>query len=161
LFGVIDDRLYTINAETGVASLVGSIGFEDVSGITFLGDGLCLRDADTACLQNDRFEVNVTWDNNDSSGLGKIMRFGGQRAENTESAFYYFQSPTNFEMGIKVLNACIPALGNKFWVFISGLTDQGWQLTIRDTQNGAAKTYSNPRENLSRTFADTGAFNCE
>jgi hypothetical protein len=87
------------------------------------------------------------------------MNFGG-RAENDESAFYYFQSPTNFEMSVKVLNACIPVLGNKFWVFASGLTDQGWQATVRDTQTGVVKSYSNLRGHLSTTFADTSAFNC-
>jgi hypothetical protein len=120
----------------------------------------CVRDSDVSCLQNDRFEVKVIWNNNDGNGTGKVMSFGGQRAEGLESAFYSFQSPTNFEMGVKVLNACIPAFGNKFWVFISGLTDQGWQVTIRDTQTGAIKTYSNARGHLSTTFADTAAFNC-
>jgi len=120
----------------------------------------CVRDAATACLQNDRFEVKVSWNNNDGSGSGQVMSFGGQRAEGLESAFYFFQSPTNFEMGVKVLNACIPAFGDKFWVFISGLTDQGWQVTIRDTQTGAIKTYSNARGHLSTTFSDTAAFTC-
>ena len=120
----------------------------------------CVRDPDTACLQNDRFEVKISWNNSSGSGNGKVMSFGGQRAESAEAAFYYFQSATNFEMGIKVLNACIPAFGNKFWVFVSGLTDQGWDVTIRDTQTGAVKTYSNPRGHLSVTFADTAAFNC-
>lgn len=161
LFGVIDDHLYTINTATGIANLVGSIGFDDISGIAFLGTSLCARAADTACLQNGRFEVKVTWNNNDGSGSGKIMNFGGQRIENIESAFYYFQAPTNFEMGVKVLNACIPAFGNKFWVFVSGLTDQGWQLTVRDLRNGETKTYSNTRGHLSSTFADTAAFNCQ
>jgi hypothetical protein len=120
----------------------------------------CVPDGTTACLQNGRFEAKVQWNNNNGAGSGSIMSFGGQRAEGTESAFYYFQSATNFEMGLKVLNACIPAFGNKFWVFISGLTDQGWTVTIRDTQTGAIKTYTNARGHLSTTFADVGAFDC-
>jgi Trypsin len=121
----------------------------------------CIRDADTACLQNGRFEVNITWQNPQGSGVAQLMSFGGQRTENNESAFYSFQSPTNFEMGVKVLDACIPALGNRFWVFVSGLTDQGWVVTVRDTQNGATRTYSNPPGKLSSTFADTAAFACQ
>ena len=35
LFGVIDDKLYTINKMTGAAKLIGPIGFSDVSGIAF------------------------------------------------------------------------------------------------------------------------------
>ncbi|HEX4961949.1 MAG TPA: trypsin-like serine protease [Thermoanaerobaculia bacterium] len=121
----------------------------------------CIRNGETACVQNDRFAVNVSWNNGNGSGQGHLMSFGGQRAEGPESAFYYFQSATNFEMGVKVLNACIPAFGNKFWVFISGLTDQGWQVTIRDSVTGAVKTYSNPAGHLSTTFADVAAFNCQ
>lgn len=121
----------------------------------------CVPDADTACLQGGRFEVSVTWQNPFGSGIGQVMSFGGQRAENSDSAFYYFQSPTNFEMGIKVLDACIPLFGNKYWVFISGLTDQGWGVTVQDKLTGAVKSYSNPMGRLSSTFADTGAFNCQ
>jgi hypothetical protein len=122
--------------------------------------GPCLRDADTACLQNDRFEVNITWQNPQGSGTASVMSFGGQRAESVETAFYSFQSATNFEMGVKILNACVPFLGNKFWVFLSGLTDQGWVVTVRDTQTDAVRTYSNPVGKLSTTFADTAAFSC-
>ena len=88
------------------------------------------------------------------------MSFGGQRTENEESVFWWFFSPTNFEMGVKVLNACVPFLGNKYWVFVSGLTDQGWTVHVRDTQTGATRTYSNAVGHLSTTFADTSAFNC-
>jgi len=88
------------------------------------------------------------------------MSFGGQRTENDESVFFTFFSPTNFEMGVKVLNACVPVLGNKYWVFVSGLTNQGWTVTVRDTVTGAVKVYSNDVGHLSTTFADTAAFGC-
>jgi hypothetical protein len=128
---------------------------------TFLEQtGACVRDAETACLQGGRFEVKVAWSNASDSGTGQVMSFGGERTENDESAFYSFQSPTNFEMGVKMLNACIPLFGDQFWVFVSGLTDQGWLVTVRDTQTGAVRTYSNNQGNLSETFADTSAFDC-
>ena len=122
--------------------------------------GPCVRDADTACLLANRFEVEVDWQTSSSSGVGQVMSFGGQRTENEESVFWWFFSPTNFEMGVKVLNACVPFLGNKYWVFVSGLTDQGWTVHVRDTQTGATRTYANAVGHLSTTFADTGAFNC-
>ena len=122
--------------------------------------GPCNRNSAVACLQSSRFEVNVSWQNGSGSGTGQVMSFGGQRTESDEAAFYYFQSATNFEMGVKILNACIPLFGNKYWVFISGLTDQGWTVTVRDTQTGATKTYNNAVGHLSTTFADTAAFNC-
>ena len=118
----------------------------------------CVRDANTACLQNGRFEVKVSWVTNNSSGVGQIMSFNSQRAENLESAFYWFFDATNFEMGVKVLNGC--GLNNKWWVFISGLTDQGWTLHVRDTQTGSQKTYSNVLNHLTSTTADTSALSC-
>lgn len=121
----------------------------------------CTRDADTACLQSNRFEVEVGWETGSSSGAAQVMNFGGQRTENDESVFFWFFSPTNFEMAVKVLDACGPALGNRYWVFISGLTNQGWRVRVRDTSNGAVKTYTNAVNHLSATFADTDAFRCD
>lgn len=136
-------------------------GLFQMTATTFLpATGGCVRDAETACLQGGRFEVKVDWSNASDSGTGQVMSFGGQRTENEESAFFSFQSATNFEMGVKMLNACIPLFGDQYWVFTSGLTDQGWQVTVRDTQTGAVKTYGNADGNLSTTFADTSAFDC-
>lgn len=121
--------------------------------------GPCVEAADTACLQSGRFEVKVDWDSSTSTGSGQVMSFGGQRAENNESAFWWFFSPTNFEMGVKVLNACVAPF-NSWWVYTSGLTDQGWTVHVRDTTTGATQEYSNALGHLSSTFADTSAFTC-
>ena len=105
-----------------------------------------------------RFEVKVDWQTASTSGKGQIMSFGGQRAENNDSAFFWFFNATNFEMGLKILDAC--SINNRFWVFISGLTDQGWMVRIRDTKNGATRTYSNAVGHLTSTTADTSALAC-
>ncbi|HSS48569.1 MAG TPA: hypothetical protein VLX28_06460, partial [Thermoanaerobaculia bacterium] len=118
----------------------------------------CLEGSDTACVQVGRFEVKVDWQSATANGSGHVMGFAGPRAESDESVFWWFFSPTNFEMGVKVLNAC--PVNGKFWVYLSGLTDQGWTVHIRDTATGATQTYSNPLGHLSSTFADTGAFSC-
>jgi len=118
----------------------------------------CVRDADTACLLSGRFEVGVVFDAG-TTGTAQVMSFGGQRAENDESVFFTFFSGTNFEMGVKALRAC-GVLNDKHWVFVSGLTDQGWTVTVRDSLTGAVKTYSNAAGHLSTTFADTSAFSC-
>jgi subtilisin family serine protease len=120
----------------------------------------CVRDAYTACLRGGRFQVRVDWQTAATQGRAQVMAFGGQRAETDESAFWWFFGPANFEMGVKVLDACIPVLGDKYWVFASGLTDQRWTLRVLDIQTGAMKTYSNPLNHLSTTFADLGAFDC-
>jgi hypothetical protein len=126
--------------------------------LTQTSTGSCVSDANTACLQSGRFEVKVDWQTATAAGNGQVMSFGGQRTQNDESVFWSFFSATNFEMGVKVLNGC--ALTGKFWVFISGLTDQGWAVHVRDTQTGATRTYSNPVGQLSQTLADTSALSC-
>jgi hypothetical protein len=122
------------------------------------GTGPCVADAATACLQSGRFEVRVDWQTASAAGSGQVMSFGGQRTENDESVFWWFFSPTNFELGVKALNAC--GLNGKHWVFLSGLTDQGWTVHVRDTTTGATKTYSNAVGHLSQTFSDVSAFSC-
>jgi len=122
--------------------------------------GICVPTATTACLQNGRFEVRVAYQTGSGSGEGRVMSFGGARTENTDSVFYWFFTPTNYEMGLKVLDACVPALGNRYWVFVSGLTDQGWTVTVRDTATGLVRAYTNEVGTLSETFADTETFGC-
>jgi hypothetical protein len=117
--------------------------------------GPCVSDAETACLVGGRFEVKVGWQRATSSGPAQVMKFGGQRAETNESAFFWFFSQSNFEIGLKILNAC--GINQKYWVFISGLTNQGWTVYIRDTVTGTVKTYSNPLGHLTSTTADTSS----
>jgi hypothetical protein len=118
----------------------------------------CTRDSQTACLLNGRFQVRTTYQTSSSNGSGNVMSFLGSRAENDQSAFFWFFDATNFEMGLKMLNAC--SLNSKFWVYIGGLTDQGWTVKITDTQTGAIRTYSNVRGHLSTPVGDTSAFSC-
>jgi hypothetical protein len=126
--------------------------------LTQTSSGSCVADANTACLQSGRFEVKVDWQTASANGSGQVMSFGGQRTQNDESVFWSFFSATNFEMGVKVLNGC--GFNAKYWVFISGLTDQGWTVHVRDTQTGATRTYSNAVGQLSETLADTSALSC-
>lgn len=144
-------------ATANPADVVSTALMRDLGWAAPLAGG-CIRDADTACLLGNRFEVEAGFQSSVGSGPAQVMSFNGQRAENEETAFFTFFSGTNFEMGVKVLNAC--AFG-KYWVFVSGLTDVGWSVRVRDTQSAApAKLYTNPIGTLSTTFADTSAFNC-
>ena len=119
----------------------------------------CQRNATTACLVNNRFEVQVFWSTANATGLAQVMTFGGKRAENVNSVFWWFFGPTNFEMGVKVLNACNTP-SNRFWVFVSGLTDQQFVVVVRDTVTGKIRIYGNPLGLLPTTAGDTFAFAC-
>jgi hypothetical protein len=119
----------------------------------------CTRSSSRSCLLNGRFQVDVTYSSTSSgSGTAQVMYFGSARAESDESAFLWFFDSSNFEMGLKMLNAC--TLNGNFWVFISGLTDQGWQVNILDTQTGNSVSYSNDIGTLTPTTADTTALPC-
>jgi hypothetical protein len=154
---VTPDELLEPFATTDPHDLLTTHLLNDI-GWTLQTPGACVAGAGTACVQSGRFEVKVDWETAAATGTGKVMSFGGQQAENDESSFWWFFSPTNFEMGVKVLNAC--AVNDSFWVYTSGLTDQGWTVHVRDTATGATQTYSNALGHLSSTFADTGAFSC-
>jgi hypothetical protein len=118
----------------------------------------CVRDANTACLLNGRFQVTVGYTSNSASGNATVMYFGSDRAESDQSVFLWFFSSSNFEMGLKMLDAC--SLNNHFWVFIGGLTDQGWTVNVVDTTTLATATYSNDLGHLTSTTADTSALPC-
>jgi hypothetical protein len=119
----------------------------------------CIRDAFTACLLNDRFEVTGTWQTAGNSGSAQVMYFGGQRAESNQSVFMWFFNGSNFEIGIKMVTACAPPFEH-FWAFVSGLTNQAFTVTITDTQTGMTWTHSNPLGQFPLTEGDTAAFGC-
>ncbi len=121
---------------------------------------ICIRDADTACLLNGRFKVEVTYQTVSQSGNAQVMYFNTERAESLESAFFWFFNPTNFEMGVKMVDACVAPF-NRFWVFFSGLTSQGFQVKVTRMSDGLQKIYpANPIDNLPTTTGDVDAFTC-
>ena len=76
-------------------------------------------------------------------------------ASNLSGNFFFF-SPANWEMLVKVLDGC--AFNGHYWVFASGATDVGWELTIEDTESGETWTGSNPLGQRSPAITDTAAF---
>jgi len=121
------------------------------------GGGSCTPDADTSCLLGERFRVEVQWTTIDDTGAAQVMSFGGERAESDQSVFFYFFNPENFEMGVKMVDAC--SFNDSFWVFISGLTNQAYVVTINDTQTGQTRQYSNPLGQYPQTLGLTDGIN--
>lgn len=112
--------------------------------------GQCISGGPALCLNKSRFQVQVTWTTATGTGAGQASQL------TDESGFFTFFDPSNVELTVKVLNGC--NLGGHYWVFMSGLTNVGVQVTVTDTQTGAVKTYNNP---INKTFVpvlDTNAF---
>lgn len=115
--------------------------------------GPCEPSDTVLCLNNGRFRVEVIWrDFAGQSGQGKVVPFGS----NDSGMFWFFDSD-NWEMLIKVLDAC--DLFDRYWVFAAATTDVEYTLTVTDTQHaGEFRQYVNPLGQASPAITDTNAF---
>lgn len=112
----------------------------------------CTPSDTVMCLQNGRFKVSVRWENqNGNKGIGTAV------PSTDDSGLFWFFSPSNMELLIKVLNGC--GINNKYWVFFAATTDQEFTVTVDDLQAGQQVEYTNPLKNPADAVTDTAAFN--
>jgi hypothetical protein len=136
----------------GVAYQLTVTGFGGATGPVLSGP--CLADAETLCLQDGRFRVSLRWrDQHGGEGPGRAVP-----VDSADSGIFTFFTPDNWEVMVKVLDACVPTLGNHFWVFYAATTNQEFTLTVEDTETGARNTYFNPLGTVAETRLDTQAF---
>jgi serine/threonine protein kinase, bacterial len=111
----------------------------------------CVANATTLCLSNSRYQVRAQWLTQDgSSGAGQVIPLTGDTG-----AFWFF-SPSNVEVVIKVLNGC--GVNSRYWTFAGGLTNVNVILTVTDTQTGTIQTYTNPQGTPFEPIQDTNTF---
>jgi photosystem II stability/assembly factor-like uncharacterized protein len=116
--------------------------------------GPCVADDTTFCFQNGRFEVRVAWkDFSGNVGDGHVVP-----GSSSKSGLFWFFQPTNWEMMVKVLDAC--SFSNRFWVFSAATTTVEHTLQVRDTVTGRTVEYKNPAGKPSPAVTDTGSFPC-
>jgi V8-like Glu-specific endopeptidase len=113
----------------------------------------CVPSATTLCLHGGRFQVTADWtkttgEHGTGTGVGLT----------DDSAYFWFFSPDNVEMVVKVLDAC--SISQKFWVFSGGLTNVFVRMTVVDTHTGAVEIYDNPLGVAFAPLQDTKAFAC-
>jgi hypothetical protein len=114
---------------------------------------LCVADAETLCLQRNRFKVQGTYLLENNQGSGAISF-----AKRTEvSGTFTFNEPSDVQAVVKVLNTC-GGFNDRFWVFIGALTNQQVNLKVTDMKTGAVKTYFNPLRNPFQPIQDLDAF---
>jgi hypothetical protein len=142
LFGSVgrggNDFLSSRGAVTGRPALVTTRGAAWAAGSTAL------------CLNNGRFQVRASYDSDTGSGDGNGV------ALSSDTGYFWFFSPSNVEIIVKVLNAC--SLNQNFWVFAGGLTNVGVTLTVTDTKTGVTRSYRNVRGNAFLPLQQTGDF---
>jgi CSLREA domain-containing protein len=111
----------------------------------------CVNGGPILCLNNQRFRITSQWRTpQGASGPGQGTRL------TADSGFFWFFDPANIELTVKVLNGC--GVNDRYWVFLSGLTNVEVTVTVTDTQTGAVKTYTSPQGAVFRTRLDTAAF---
>jgi len=116
----------------------------------YLGLGACPDGPTTLCVNGERFKVRAHYASGSLQGFGTAVPFAD------ESGRFWFFSPTNVELDVKVLDGC--GVNNRFWFFAAGLTNVGVELTVTDTSTGVVKTYQNAAGHVFSTITDTGAF---
>jgi plastocyanin len=114
----------------------------------------CVPTSTALCLNNGRFQVEVSWRTADQSGDATAVPLSFA----PDSGLFYFFGQSNIEMLVKVLNACVPALGNKYWVFYAATTNVEFTMAVVDTDSGKTQVYFNPLGTAAAPVQDTHAF---
>jgi trypsin-like peptidase len=116
--------------------------------LTAAPTGGCTPNSTTACMLNNRFRVTVRYragfDNAAADSNAFVKSVTGFANPSFETAFFYFNSESNIEMLIKILDQ-----GNTnsqgqptIAVLFGSATPLRVELTILDTLKGTTKTYS-------------------
>jgi acetyl esterase/lipase len=112
----------------------------------------CTPTATSLCLSQGRFRVEVAFEANGSpTTKGQVVP-----GSSADSGLFWFFNPDNWEIMVKVLDACAPY--HRYWVYAAGTTDVHYVLTVTDTATGAVKRYENPAGKASAAVTDSNAF---
>ncbi len=112
----------------------------------------CFPSPTALCLNDDRFQVEVEW----RDFFGQAGTGVGIELTDDTGTFWFF-SPANVELVIKVLDGCFDPF-NTFWVFAGGLTDVEVDVTVTDTLTGEVRTYGNTLGTAFTPIQDLAAF---
>jgi hypothetical protein len=117
-----------------------------------VADEACVRNANTLCLQGDRYKAEVNWKDFDgSTGPGTAIGL-----EDPTGGLLFFGPEQDQEMLVKVLNGC--EINDRFWVFAAANTNVEYDLRVTDTASGATQTYHHPLGQSSAAVTDTSSF---
>jgi hypothetical protein len=152
--GLTDDSCsftYVVPASGTYLAGFGAYGFGSYTlTLTDSGGPSVCGDALTLCLSNSTYAITVHWATTDGrSGSGTAVPL------TSDTGYFWFFSPTNIELVIKVLDG--RGINGYHWVFYGALSDVSYTITVTNRLTGVSKSYSNPQGNLA-SEADTQAF---
>ena len=135
--GPLSEGSYRVEVDGGLAD---TLTVSDHPGYSFV---------DSLYFSLQRFEASLTWSTPIASGHGV------PEAITDNAGYFWFFDPSNPELLVKVIDGT-PVNGH-FWVFLAGLSDVDYTLTITDRATDKVRTYSNVRGTVA-SRADTSAF---
>ena len=104
------------------------------------------------CLSGSRFAVTAKWATNDGAGgNGNVVAGAG-----ANSGLFWFTSPDNWEILVKVLDGC--GINNNKWVFGAASTALHYELTVTDVKTGQTKRYFSYFGEAAPAITDVTAF---
>jgi ELWxxDGT repeat protein len=123
---------------------------EELWALDLAGAPGCQPSDEALCLGGGRYRVEASWrDFQGHSGRGHAA------ALTADTGTFWFFDPANIEAVVKVLDG--HGVNGHDWVFYGALSNVEYDLTVTDTQTGAARLYRNPPGRLA-SVADTFAF---
>ncbi|HSM50061.1 MAG TPA: trypsin-like serine protease [Thermoanaerobaculia bacterium] len=147
-----------------VRRVFGSGRFQITATMFNATPSICTAGPNTLCIDNqpgdNRFQVTASF-TTATTGVpasGKAIDLAELGV--ARGGLFWFFTPDNPEILVKVLDACVPALGNRFWVFLTGGTNVGYEVTVTDTTTGISRGYTNPVGTAAVPVQDINAFAC-
>lgn len=128
-----------------VAQRLATVRTRSAEGMT-----TCTPGAETLCLAEGRFHVEIDW----STEFGTSGK-GQAKVLSADTGWFWFFDENNTEVMIKVLDARV--INGQFWVFFGALSDTEYTVRVTDTATGAVREYPNPRGTFA-SVGDTSAF---
>lgn len=107
--------------------------------------------ADDLFLGGGRFRVSATFKTAAGPGVGQGV------ALSADSGTFWFFSPENVELVVKVVDACAPPF-ERFWFFAAGLTNVAVEIAVEDVFAGETRRYNNAAGSAFQPIQDTAGF---
>ena len=120
----------------------------------------CTPDAQTLCLDEGRFEVQIDW--SDVAGnpktLGNTNQSGSGAAhmQTDDTGLFSLFDDQHYEVVVKALDGC--PVNDRFWLFTAATTNVEYTIRVTDTDANVLQEYTNPQGTDAPVVADTNAF---
>ena len=123
---------------------------------TFLTSDDCGDRTETALCLRDHFVVTAFFRTNPTPGSAVDGQAHTVASDNPGSGIFWFFTPDNWEVMVKVLDGC--SLNDRFWFFSAATTNLFYRVEVIDLRNGGQKIYFNYPGPPAPAVTDTSAF---